>query len=711
MILPEDIVQKILSYNPDANVELFHRAYNYSAKVHIGQVRLSGEPYLMHPLEVAGILADLKLDVVTIVAGLLHDTLEDTPTTIDEIRELFGEDVAFLVDGITKIAQIEFKTKVEQQAENFRKMLLAMARDIRIILIKLADRLHNMRTLKYLSPAKQKAIAQETLDIYAPLSNRFGIGWMKIELEDLSLQYLEHEIYNDLVSKVAKRQEEREGYVRELINIVKENLAKNNLNGEVTGRPKHYYSIYRKMSEQGISFNEVFDITGLRIITETKADCYAILGMIHSLWIPVPGRFKDYIGVPKSNRYQSLHTTVIGPRGERVEFQIRTKEMHRIAEEGIAAHWSYKEKLTINEKDKERFAWLRQLVDLQTELTDARDFLETIKVDLFPDVVYVFTPKGDIKELPRGSTPVDFAYSIHTEVGHRCVGAKVSGRIVPLRHQLRNGDTVEIQTQSGHMPSRDWLKFVNTPRARARIKQWIKAEERKRSIELGREILERELKKHDLNPVEALKSKELIEVVKVFGISDLEGLFVAIGYGRLSGHQVVNRLIPEKIVEEIPPKRFKKPVRTPKGISVHGAGDIMVHLSRCCNPLPGDRIIGFVTRGRGITIHTDDCQNLRALALDKDRLIDVKWEKGKEITHPVRISVYTIDKPGLLANVSSAVTSAEANISHASASTTPDKKAYLNFTVEVRDLSHLQNIMKKVSQVEGVISVRRVKAA
>ncbi len=568
-----------------------------------------------------------------------------------------------------------------------------------------------MRTLKYLSPAKQKAIAQETLDIYAPLSNRLGIGWMKIELEDLSLQYLEPEIYNDLVSKVAKRQEEREGYVRELINIVKENLAKNNLKGEVTGRPKHYYSIYRKMREQGISFNEVFDITGLRIITETKADCYAILGMIHSLWIPVPGRFKDYIGVPKSNRYQSLHTTVIGPRGERVEFQIRTKEMHRIAEEGIAAHWSYKEKLTINEKDKERFAWLRQLVDLQTELTDARDFLETIKVDLFPDVVYVFTPKGDIKELPRGSTPVDFAYSIHTEVGHRCVGAKVSGRIVPLRHQLRNGDTVEIQTQSGHMPSRDWLKFVNTPRARARIKQWIKAEERKRSIELGREILERELKKHDLNPVEALKSKELIEVVKVFGISDLEGLFVAIGYGKLSGHQVVNRLIPEKIVEEIPPKRFKKPVRTSKGISVHGAGDIMVHLSRCCNPLPGDRIIGFVTRGRGITIHTDDCQNLRTLALDKDRLIDVRWEKGKEITHPVRISVYTIDKPGLLANVSSAVTSAEANISHASASTTPDKKAYLNFTVEVRDLSHLQNIMKKVSQVEGVISVRRVKAA
>lgn len=703
----EDIVEKILAYNPEADVDLLKKAYEFTDKAHKGQVRQSGEPYIFHPLEVGGILATMKLDIITIVTGLLHDALEDTSAKIEDLKGLFGNKVAFLVDGLTKLNKMEFKTREEHQAENFRKMLLAMAKDIRIILIKLADRLHNMRTLRYLPSNKKEAISRETLDIYAPISNRLGIGWIKAELENLSLQHLHPEVYKDLVKRVAKRDEDRKGYINEVIGIVSKAISEQGLTAQVTGRPKHYYGIYQKMSKQGISFEEVYDITGLRVITDTEgnADCYGILGIIHSLWTPVPGRYKDYIGLPKPNGYQSLHTTVIGPRGERVEFQIRTREMDRVAEEGIAAHWRYKEKVPIREEDKERFGWLRQLVELQRDVTDATDFLETVKVDLFPDVVYVFTPKGDVKELPRGSTPVDFAYSIHSDIGHQCIGAKVNGRIVPLRYQLRNGDTVEIQTSPGHVPSRDWLKFVVTPRAKTRIKQWIKTEERKRSRELGKGLLERELKKHELSP-SAIKSKEMADVVKELGLEGLEELLVAIGYGKLSAHHVVNQLAPKK--EEEPIKKVSKKVKS-RGVKVKGIDDFLIHFSKCCSPIPGDRIVGFITRGRGISIHTEDCPNIIDLTIDRDRLIEVEWERD-ESTHTVGITVYTVDRPGLLAGVSSAISSVEVNISEANISTTEDKKAHLNFTVEVRDLRELDMVIKKIKQVNGVLDVKRVKS-
>ena len=488
----EDIVERVQNYNPDADVDLLRRAYIFSARAHQGQTRLSGESYLNHPIEVAAVLAGLKLDAATVAAGLLHDTIEDTTATPEEIREMFGAEVAGLVDGMTKLSRMELQSREEREAENFRKMIVAMAKDIRVILIKLADRLHNMRTLNHLSPEKQKRIAQETLDIYAPLANRMGISKIKIELEDLSFKYLNPEAYQNVVQKVTQRRIERETYINELIDIMKRQLAEHGYQGEVKGRPKHFYSIWQKMQKQGIAFEDIYDLIAIRIITDTKVNCYAILGLIHSLWTPVPGRFKDFIGVPKSNLYQSLHTTIIGPKGERVEFQIRTEEMHRLAEEGIAAHWRYKEKSPISQREEQQYAWLRQLLEWQQDVPDAKEFMETVKGDLFPDVVYVFTPRGDVKELPQGSTPVDFAYSVHTDIGHQCVGAKVNGKMVPIKYVLRNGDRIEVVTQTGHTPSRDWLKFVKTSKAKARIKAWLKIEERRRSIMLGRELLEKE---------------------------------------------------------------------------------------------------------------------------------------------------------------------------------------------------------------------------
>lgn len=704
---PQEIIERILEYNPDADVKLLRKAYDFIIKAHEGQVRVSGEPYIVHPIEVSGILASLKLDIITIVAGLLHDAVEDTPTKLEHIKDIFGKEVSFLVDGLTKLSKMEFKTKEERQAENFRKMLLAMAKDIRIILIKLADRLHNMKTLEHLPPNKRLLIAQETFDIYAPIANRLGIGWMKVELEDLALKHLHPDEYEEIVNKVAKREVERKDYIKEVTDIIQKALRGQNLHGDVKGRSKHYFGIYQKMLKQGIPFEQVYDLTGIRIITETKADCYAILGVIHSLWMPVPGRYRDFIGLPKPNGYQSLHTTVVGPMGERVEFQIRTKEMDRIAEEGIAAHWRYKEKVPLGEGDMKRFSWLRQLVDLQSDLTDAKDFLETVKVDLFPEVVYVFTPKGDVKELPKASTPIDFAYSIHSDIGHKCVGARVNGKIVPLKYQLRNGDTVEIQTLPNQVPSRDWLKFVVTARAKTRIKQWIKAEERKRSIELGRELLERELKKHELSP-SMVKSKELTDVSMVLGFQNTEEILVAIGYGKLSALQVVNRLAPEKEKEEEVPLKKPPKKEAARGVKVKGIDDILIHYSKCCNPIPGDRIIGFITRGRGVTIHREDCPNIFELTVDRDRLIEVDWQHD-ESTHPARISIYTVDKPGLLANVSSAITSADVNITQANISTTEDKRAFLDFVIEVRNLDQLDKVIKKVEQIEGVLDIRRAK--
>ncbi|HWR58812.1 MAG TPA: bifunctional (p)ppGpp synthetase/guanosine-3',5'-bis(diphosphate) 3'-pyrophosphohydrolase, partial [Thermodesulfovibrionales bacterium] len=517
----DSLIKKVVSYSPDANVELLKKAYIFSREAHCSQKRIEGTPYIGHPLSVADILADMKVDVATLAAGLLHDTIEDTDTSSKDIKDMFGGEIAFLVDSLTKLSKIEFKTKEEAQAENFRKMLLAMSEDIRVIIIKFADRLHNMRTLQFLPENKRLRIATETLDVYAPLANRLGIGWLRLEFEDLSFKVLMPDLYEELERKVAKRKEEQEGYLREVTETVNEKLREEGIYGKVSGRIKHYYGIYQKMQKQRITFEQVHDVLGLRIITDTNANCYTVMGLIHSLWTPIPGRFKDYIAMPKSNMYQSLHTSVIGPKGERVEFQIRTKEMHRIAEEGVASHWRYKEKDTVEDRDSKYISWLRELIHSQKDLRDAREFLEAVKGEVVPEVVYVFTPTGEIKELPVGSTPVDFAYSIHTQVGHKCVGAKVNGRIVPLRYQLRNGDAIEIITSPTHGPSRDWLKFVATQRAKGRIKQWIKAEERKQSIELGLKLLDVELRKHHLKHSD-LKAEDMQAIAKAFSLQSVD---------------------------------------------------------------------------------------------------------------------------------------------------------------------------------------------
>jgi GTP pyrophosphokinase len=705
-----DLIQQVKSYNPAADTQLIREAYDFSAKAHEGQRRESGEPYLSHPLLVAQIIVRLKLDVSSIAAGLLHDTLEDCGLVREEIEKQFGKEIAHLVDGVTKIGKIEFKTHEEKQAENFRKMILSMSEDIRVILIKLADRLHNMRTLEHLPEAKQRRIAQETLDIYAPLANRLGIGWMKTELEDLCFRYLQPETYHSLVKKVAQRQEERERYVQEVIQIIKKNLAEYGFQAEVPGRPKHIYSIYQKMQKQGIPFEEVYDLAGVRIITDTKMNCYGILGMIHSLWRPVPGRFKDYIGVPKSNGYQSLHTTVVGPRGQHVEFQIRTEEMHKVAEEGIASHWLYKEKGPMDPKASQAFGWLRQLVEWQRDLTDSRQFLDSVKMDLFPDVVYVFTPKGDVKEMPKGSTPIDFAYSVHTEIGNRCAGAKVNGKLVSLRYILQTGDTVEILTSPHQVPSKDWLKIVRSPRAKTKIKHWITTEERKRSLDIGKGLLSRALQRHHLSPTEVMKSEQMTGLVKEFGLATVDDLLVAVGYGRISTEQVINKLQPTKELKEgLAEKLIQKIGISERGVKVKGIGDLLVHLSKCCNPLPGDRIIGFITRGRGLSIHTLDCPNIDELDYDKDRLVEVSWDSQAAGTHPVKISVLTVDRPGLLASISASITSANANISHAEIRTTEDKKAILNFVVDILNTAQLDKVLKNIQQVDGVIQAKRVR--
>jgi GTP pyrophosphokinase len=701
----ERLINKVLSYHPDADVDLIKRAFDFSSKAHATQTRVTGTPYIEHPLSVALILADMKMDISTIVAGLLHDTIEDTDTTIKDIKDNFGKEVAFLVEALTKLSKMEFNTREEAQAENFRKMILAMSEDIRVILIKFADRLHNMRTLHYLPESKRHRIATETLDIYAPIANRLGIGWLKTELEDLSFKHLMPELYNELVKKVAKRKEDQEAYLKEVTDIVTKKLKEEGIEGTVSWRIKHYYGIYQKMLRQGITFEQVHDVLGLRIITDTKANCYAILGLIHSLWTPVPGRFKDYIGVPKSNMYQSLHTTVIGPKGERVEFQIRTAEMHMVAENGIASHWKYKEKGKIDEKSDKYISWLRDLIQAQRELVDAKDFLEAVKGEVTPEVIYIFTPKGEVKEMPVGSTPVDFAYSIHTEVGNKCVGAKVNDRIVPLRYTLRSGDTVEIITSPTHGPSRDWLKFVVTQRAKSKIKQWVKAEERKQSIELGEKLFENEIKKHGLTQ-SVVKSEEMKNVLKFYNVQSLDDLYAYIGYGKISAHQVVNKLVPEK-PEEVKPTKPVKVKKEIKGITIKGVDNILYHTAKCCFPVPGDGLIGFVTKGRGVTIHRKDCPNLDRLAVDDARLVEVDWKIEDNSTTPVKVFVETVDKPGILANLSAVISSVNINISHVEASSTEDKKAHIYFILEVKDRNQLISLTQKIAQLEGVLRVKR----
>lgn len=705
------LIDRIFSYNPDADFDLLRRAYAFSKEAHLKQKRIQGAPFIEHPLAVAAVLTNMCMDTTTIAAGLLHDTIEDTDTTAEDIKALFGEEVAFLVESLTKLSRMELKTSADAYAENFRKIFLAMAQDIRVILIKFADRLHNMRTLEYLSPEKRKKIARETLEIYAPLANRLGIGWLKSEFEDLSFKFLEPEIFNELVYKVAQKREEQESYLNNIIKIIEGKLAETSIKGKVMGRVKHYYGIYQKMLKQKIPFEEIYDVLALRIITDTKANCYGILGLIHSVWTPVPGRFKDYIGAPKSNLYQSLHTTVIGPNGEKVEFQIRSHEMDEIAEDGIAAHWKYKEHGPIDERDDKYFSWLRDIIQVQREMPDAKEFLEAVKGNIFPDTVYVFTPKGDVIELPYGATPVDFAYYIHTQIGHQCTGAKINGKLVHLRYKLENGDTVEITTSPGHHPSRDWLKFVRTQKAKARIKQWVKTEERKKGQVLGKELLERVLRKYKLGP-DLLTSGEILEAAKAFRINTAEDLFIAVGYGKLSAHQVINKILPEaEKTLKLPAKKEVKKIPAEKGIKIKGVDNIMFHRSKCCYPLPGEDVIGFVTRGRGVSIHTADCPNLDALAIDRDRLVEVEWVTNGDSaeSYTVRVSVYTVDKPGVLANLSAVISANGININHIDASTTRDKQAYFNFILELKDEPQLNEITKKLLKVSGVIEVKRVK--
>jgi guanosine-3',5'-bis(diphosphate) 3'-pyrophosphohydrolase len=669
MLRLNDIVEKVTSYLPEADVELIKRAYVYSAKVHAGQLRSSGEPYLSHPLEVAGILADIRLDVPSVVTGLLHDAVEDTLATLDEIEALFGKEIALLVDGVTKISQLPFNSKIEEQAESFRKLILATAKDIRVVLVKLADRLHNMRTLEYLSEDRRKRIAKETFEIYAPLAHRLGIYWMRTELEDLSFRFLNPEEYEKLSKLIAKKKKEWGKYVEEVKSILSKKLMEFGIKAEITGRFKHIYGIYKKMQEQNLEFDQVYDVIAFRIITSSLRECYEALGAVHSAWKPVPGRFKDYIALPKGNGYQSLHTTVIGPFGERMEIQIRTQRMHEVAEYGIAAHWKYKEGKIDTVESDQIYASLRQLLEWK-DIKDPTEFLEAIKGELIPNMVYVFTPKGDLKELPNGATPVDFAYSIHTEVGNHCTRARINGKIVPLDYRLRSGDTVEIITSPDKHPSRDWLKFVITSRAKTKIRSWFRNEEREQSKVVGKSICERKFKQHGLDFQKMLRNGELETALAELKFKDIDEFYLAVGFGKVSVADLLKRILPKEKLEHPSEKesRLEKIIRTltrssKSGVLIRGYDDIMIRFGNCCTPLPGETIVGYITRGRGITIHKYDCSQL--LDVDPARKVDVEWDRNFREPRPAKIAVVCADRPGMLSSITRSIASSDVNISKA----------------------------------------------
>jgi len=718
MIRIADILDRVQSYNPKADIELINRAYVLSAKAHAGHVRQSGEPYLNHPLEVAGVLSEMKMDVTTIVVGLLHDTVEDTDITREDLVHHFGEEVALLVDGLTKITKIEFETTEHAQAENLRRMIISMAKDIRVIMVKLADRLHNMRTLEHLNPEKQTKVARETMDIYAPLANRLGISWIQSELEDLAFKYLRSEAYESLQKKVTAKRKEYDDYIEKVIKVLDKALADQGIEGEVAGRTKHLYSVFNKMKTQELPFEEIYDLIAFRIIVESVKDCYGVLGIIHSMFKPIPGRFKDYIGVPKSNRYQSLHTTVIGPFGEQMEVQIRTSEMHDYAEDGIAAHWHYKTGTkAVPDEDIKRFTWFKQILEELKDLDDPRELMETVRTDLFPDEVYVFTPKGEVKEFPQGATPIDFAYSIHTDVGHGCVGAKVNGRIVPLKYKLKNGDMVEILTSKGHKPSKDWLKIAATNSAKAKIRSLIKKEERERSRGIGEELLNRELKRMGTTLKKTLKTDAFEKASSAFGFHRVEDLIASVGFGKYSARQVLSRLFPSEEIdgklgqqEEIKITARKAAAQARgDGIVVDGIDHLLVRFANCCNPLPGDEVIGIITRGRGISVHTADCPNVETERYDQDRIVKINWDSKVKIPRTVKFKVSSEDKKGILAEMTSIISSSNINISHADIRTTTDNTAVNTFEVEVEDLDQLRTLLKAIAAVKGVISVDRIK--
>ena len=713
MIRLNDITSQVLTYHPKADISLIERAYVYSAKVHQGQVRLSGEPYLTHPLEVAYFLTQMKMDVVSVAAGLLHDTIEDTGVEPSEIERLFGKETANIVDGVTKISKMQFSSTEEQKAENMRKMILAMSNDIRVIIVKLGDRLHNMRTLGFQPVNKQEIIARETLDIYAPLAGRMGIYWLKSELEDLCLYYLEPEIYERIRSELVERRETREKFIREVIEILSEKLKEAGIQATIKGRQKHLYSIYKKMKEQNLSPNQVYDIVAFRVIVSSLKECYEVLGIIHAAWKPVLGRFKDYISLPKANMYQSLHSTVIGPLGQRMEVQIRTWEMDHVAEEGIAAHWKYKEGAESSKVDEKQFSWLRQLLEWQKNLEDPQEFMESVRLDLFPNEVYVFTPKGAVREFPKGATPIDFAYSIHSEIGDKCIGARVNGRMVPIRYQLKNGDIVEIITSSKHQPSKDWLDFVVTPRAKTKIRQWIMRQERDQSISLGKELLEKTLEQSNITLSSTQKNEELNAVAGELSFHSLEDLLANLGFGRVSPKQVITRLrarlgtqeeeARESLVSKMVSRIKRK--KSTYGIKVRGVDDLLVRMANCCHPLPGEPVVGFLTRGRGVTIHTRDCKTL--MDAERERVVDVVWEPTDHDVFITRLKIVTVDQKGILADISAVLTQKDANILQADIQTTDDRKGISHFTIEVENYKQLQEILGAIKKIKNVLLVER----
>ncbi len=720
MIRFEDLLDKVRGYSPDADLELLRRAYVFSALEHKGQVRHSGEPYLIHPLEVADILADMKLDVVCVAAGLLHDVVEDTLTTIGRIRETFGEDVAHIVEGVTKISAIPFSTSEERQVENFRKMLLAMVDDIRVIVVKLADRLHNMRTLQYMSEERRVRTAQETLDIYAPIANRLGMAKIKNELEELAFKYIEPAGYESLRARVEAKRRATEGVIDELVAEVKQKLQDAQVPiVSVDGRIKRLYSIWLKLKRQKIDLEQVYDFVALRIVTPSVKDCYASLGIIHQTWSPVPGRIKDFIAMPRPNGYQSLHTSVISERGFPFEVQIRTEEMDRRAEQGIAAHWKYKEGRVGAGRDEQYFQWLRQLLEWQQEVRDPQEFLTNLKIDLYPEEVYTFTPRGQVKVLPKGSTAVDFAYAIHTDVGHRCVGARVNGRMVPLRTRLKNGDIVEIVTNPSHKPSRDWLNFVATSRARNKIKHLIQEEEKQRAIDVGRKLLEKEARRFHINLEKLLDGDAFQKAASDLAVQKVDELFAQLGYGKLSPRFVLDKLVPQGELKERAPENpvvsavkrvFSATTGTSDRIKVSGAEDLMVFRARCCNPIRGEKIVGYVTRGKGVSVHSAKCPNVLNLQYDPERRIDVEWDKGTDVApYTVRLTMRVEDRKGMIAELSSRIADINTNIVNLEASTAAgsDAHARIDMTVEISDLKHLEKVMKSIRGVDGVLGVER----
>lgn len=721
LIRIEDVIEKVEKYQKNPDTDLIRQAYVYSAMIHKEQLRQSGEPYLIHPLEVASILCDMKLDTKTIAVGLLHDVVEDSATSVEQLEQYFGEEIAHIVDGVTKISRTKFRSKEEQQAENFRKMILAMVDDLRVILVKLADRLHNMRTLQYMPGEKQINIARETLEIYAPIAYRLGMSKIKAELQDLALPYIDPEGYASLAARVEAREKQVEGFIENIEDVLNKKMKENGFTAEIHHRIKSIYSIYDKMRRQRIDLDKVYDFVAFRILTDNLKNCYGILGIIHQIWRPIPGRFKDFISLPKPNLYQSLHTSVVSEKGTPFEVQIRTQEMHRIAEEGIAAHWKYKEGKVQGGKDEEALRWLRHLVEWHTEVSDNRDFMNAVRVELYPEEVYAFTPKGDIKEFPRGATPLDFAYSIHTDIGHQCTGARVNGKLVTLRYKLKNGDIVEILTQPHHTPSRDWLGVVRTSRARNKIKQWLNANERIKAIELGKKLLEKQLRRYKINVKKVLKEDQLQNLLPEYGCTKIEDLYSFIGYGKVSAKQVIERLVPQPAgTEALPPPEPEEPskiaavVKKAFGIGaddvvkVHGSRDLLVYLAKCCNPIRGEPIIGYITRGKGISVHSSKCPNLEKLLFNPERRIDVEWSGKAETLQEVRVSIWTEDKPGILADISAAIVNAKTNIKSVQAETFPDKHGQIDITLEIVDLKHLDKILASIKTLDGVLEVQRV---